>query len=67
MAFVNENEFTFKSSDLLTDIHVHEWIPDCDLNGVVQISHGVNEYVERYSDFARYLASKALSLSATTT
>lgn len=58
MAFVNENEFTFKSSDLFTDIHVHEWIPDCDLNGVVQISHGVNEYVERYSDFARYLASK---------
>lgn len=58
MAFVDENEFTFKSSDLITDIHVHEWIPDCDFNGVVQIAHGVNEYIERYSDFARYLASK---------
>lgn len=58
MAFVSENEFTFKSSDLMTDIHVHEWIPECDLNGVVQICHGVNEYIERYGDFARYLASK---------
>ncbi len=58
MAFVDENEFTFKSSDLITDIHVHEWVPDCDFNGVVQISHGVNEYIERYSDFARFLASR---------
>lgn len=58
MAKVFEREYTFTSSDFKTPIHVHEWEPDCDYNGVVQISHGIAEYIDRYSDFARALASK---------
>lgn len=58
MPLIAENEYTFTSSDRLTQIHVKEWIPDCDINGVVQISHGISEYIDRYADFARYLASK---------
>lgn len=58
MAKITESEYTFTSSDGATQIHVHQWEPDCDLNGVVQIVHGIAEYIERYGEFARYLASK---------
>lgn len=58
MPNIAETEYYFTSSEGKTPIHVREWTPDCDLNGVVQISHGINEYVGRYEPFARYLASK---------
>lgn len=58
MPIITENNYTFTSADGATPIHVREWVPDCDINGVVQISHGINEYIGRYADFARFLASK---------
>lgn len=64
MPIVNENEYFFPSSDGLTQIHVRRWMPDCDLNGVVQLAHGICEYVGRYEDFARYLASKGFVVVA---
>lgn len=62
MPLITENEYTFLSTNGVNQIHVHEWEPDCDLNGVVQISHGICEYIERYSDFARFLASKGFAV-----
>lgn len=50
------NEFTFSSSDRKNNIYVREWLPDSAPMGVVQIAHGVAEHIERYDDFARYLA-----------
>lgn len=58
MPNIAESEYYFTSSEGKTPIHVREWTPDCDLNGVVQIAHGINEYIGRYEPFARYLASK---------
>lgn len=58
MPIIDENEYTFMSADGKTPIHVHEWVPDCDLNGVIQIAHGVSEYIERYERFARFMAAK---------
>ena len=58
MPIITENDYTFTSADGATPIHVREWVPDCDINGVVQLSHGINEYIGRYADFARFLASK---------
>ena len=58
MPVIDENNYTFTSADGETPIHVREWVPDCDINGVVQIAHGINEYIGRYADFARFLASK---------
>ena len=58
MPIITENNYTFTSADGATPIHVREWVPDCDINGVVQLSHGINEYIGRYADFARFLASK---------
>ena len=58
MPIITENNYTFKSADGETPIHVREWVPDCDINGVVQIAHGINEYIGRYDGLARFLASK---------
>lgn len=64
MPIITENEYTFTSADGKTPIHVREWVPDCDINAVVQISHGICEYAGRYSHFARYLASKGFVVAA---
>ena len=64
MPIITENEYTFLSSNGETPIHVREWVPDCDINGVVQIAHGICEYAWRYEGFARYLASKGFVVAA---
>ena len=36
-------------------IHYCTWTPDGTVKGIVQIVHGIAEFVERYDDFANYL------------
>lgn len=36
-------------------IHACKWTPEKDPIGIVQIVHGIAEYIERYDDFACYL------------
>jgi len=48
-------EFTFPSADGKTPIHAVEWLPDGEIRAVVQISHGVSEFILRYEPFAEYL------------
>lgn len=38
-------------------IHCCRWTPEGDVKAVVQIVHGIAEYVLRYDDFAKYLNS----------
>ncbi len=38
-------------------IHACRWTPEGEIRGIVQIVHGIAEYVERYDDFASYLNS----------
>lgn len=52
------NEYSFKSSNGKNDIYVREWLPDITPVGVIQICHGVAEYINRYDDFAKFLAGK---------
>ena len=51
--------FSFPSSDGTDQIHAVLWKPDrrsySSPVGIVQISHGMVEYVERYEDFALFL------------
>ena len=53
---VKITDFHIKSSDGKTELHGRKWIPDGPVKGVVQIVHGVAEYIERYHDFACFLA-----------
>ena len=51
------SEFTFPSSDGIHQVCASLWLPDEGApRGVVQIVHGVAEYVGRYDALARFLA-----------
>lgn len=43
------------SSDGQTELHLVYWEPEKQPKGVVQLIHGMAEYIERYTDFADYL------------
>jgi alpha-beta hydrolase superfamily lysophospholipase len=55
------NEFFYSSSDGKSRIHAMEWVPeDVKPVAVLQIAHGVAEYIGRYDAFARYLNEKGI-------
>jgi alpha-beta hydrolase superfamily lysophospholipase len=62
MPLITDHEYTFTSSDGTTPIRVREWIPDGEITGVFQIAHGVAEYIDRYADFARFLAASGFAV-----
>ena len=57
------NEFTFPSADGKTSIHAVEWLPEGDVRAVLQISHGVAEYILRYEPFAEYLTARGFAVA----
>lgn len=51
--------FTFLSSDKKTRLHGVKWLPDSgEYGAVLQIVHGMIEYVERYEEFAFYMTKR---------
>ena len=56
------NEFTFLSADGKTPIHAVEWLPESQVRAVLQISHGVSEYILRYEPFAEYLTARGFAV-----
>lgn len=49
-------EFSFRSSDGNTRIHAVAWTPeDGEFKAILQIAHGMVEYIERYLPFAQFL------------
>lgn len=50
-------EFTIPSCDGEHEIYVRQWMPEGKIRGVVQIAHGVSEYIERYDEFMRCLSA----------
>ena len=57
------SEFTFPSSDGQHNICCSLWLPDQGQpRAVVQIVHGVAEYVNRYDHFARFLADHGFAV-----
>lgn len=49
-------EFSFPSQDKKTTIHAVKWMNDMrQYHAILQISHGMIEYIERYQAFAEYL------------
>ena len=57
-----KREFTFPSADGKTAIHAVEWLPEGTPRAVLQIAHGVSEYVLRYEDFARHLTERGFAV-----
>lgn len=53
-----KNEFYYPSADGKTQIHAVEWKPETEIKGVIQIAHGVTEYILRYENFAEFFTQK---------
>lgn len=51
-------EFYYPSLDKRTQIHAVIWKPAGEIRGIVQICHGMVEYIGRYEEFAIYLAER---------
>ena len=57
---VRKEELTYKSRDRQSTIHAIKWIPEGQPVALLQIIHGMQEYIDRYDEFARYLAEKGI-------
>ena len=56
-----EEVFSFLSEDGKTNIHAVKWLPeDGNYHTILQITHGMVEYIERYRGFAEYLTEKGI-------
>lgn len=54
---VKKEEFFYDSSDNRTRIHAVKWIPvEKEIKGILQIAHGMLEYINRYDEFANFIA-----------
>lgn len=47
--------FQIRSSNKISWLQVTMWEPEGEIKGILQISHGMKEHMERYDAFARYL------------
>ena len=54
------HHYTYQSADHQTKIHAMGWIPDDGVRkaGILQIVHGMMEFIERYDDFAGWMADR---------
>ena len=52
---MNKKDFYYPSVDGKTQIHAIRWEPDGEPKAILQIIHGMVEFIDRYDDFARYL------------
>lgn len=53
------SNFTFLSNDGKTAVHAVKWTPDSgEYRAILQISHGMVEFIERYIPFAEFLTEK---------
>lgn len=57
---VKKEEFTFDSRDGQSKIHAVRWVPEGKVVCILQIVHGMAEYIERYEDLAQYLGERGV-------
>ncbi len=56
---MKKSTFEFLSADKGTKIHCVKWEPDTkEIKGILQITHGMAEYIERYDAFAEYMTQQ---------
>lgn len=53
-------DFYYDSSTGKNKIHAHMCVPDVKPRAVVQIIHGIAEYIDRYDDFMMFLATNGI-------
>ena len=56
-------EISFTSSDSVNTVAAYMFIPDGDVRAVVQISHGMIDYIGRYKELCEYLADRGIAVA----
>jgi len=57
---MSKETFAFLSSDQKTEVHAVRWVPNGSPVAVLQIAHGMAEYIERYEKFAEFLNERGI-------
>jgi len=55
---MKKEEFKFRSTSDVCDIRYVRYVPSGKVKVILQISHGMQEFIDRYEDFAKFLCSK---------
>ncbi|MBP5225321.1 MAG: lysophospholipase [Lachnospiraceae bacterium] len=58
---MKKEEFYRLSSDGVTQLHGFTWSPEGEVRAVLQLVHGMVEYIDRYDAFAAYLADRGIA------
>lgn len=56
-------DFTFPSADGKTTVYAVEWRPEGPVRAVLQLSHGVSEYILRYAHLAEFLTERGIAVA----
>ena len=56
-------DFYFNSSTGKNKIHARMCVPDAEPRAIVQIIHGIAEYIDRYDGFMSFLADNGIIMS----
>lgn len=59
---MTKKEFFYPSSDGVHQTHAVLWLPEGEPRGVVQLVHGICEYILRYEPFAQFLAGQGFAV-----
>ncbi len=59
---MNKENLYLQSRDGKTKLHVILWTPEGKPSAVLQLVHGMVEYIDRYDAFARFLAEKGFAV-----
>ena len=57
---VRKEELTYKSRDRQTMLNAVRWIPDGQPIAILQVIHGMQEYTDRYDEYARFMAENGI-------
>ena len=57
---MKKQEFTYKSFNGKNTIRAMRYIPEKDIVAVLQIAHGMVEFIDRYEDFAKFLCDRGI-------
>lgn len=60
---MGKEEFHLKSTDGVSQLHGVLWKPEGEVKAVLQISHGMAEFIERYERFAEYLNKAGIAVA----
>lgn len=53
-----KQEYRFDSADNVSKIHCVKWLPEREPVAVLQLVHGMVEYIERYTEFAEFMTER---------